>query len=137
MKEIGAHGFGLAYDVVPVTNGKAVWDNFKLWVQVGQIGKSLGLVWGGDWTSISDKPHFEFTEGLTAKELRAGKRPTWWDKTESPTSPQAPKLLFKGQLVNWDIKIINEVSYAPLRSIFESMGFKVVWNQDKKLIEIK
>ncbi len=75
---IGPHGFGLAYDVVPVVNGKAVWGNDKLWSIVGEEGKKLGLTWGGDWKSIVDKPHFEYTGGLTAKQLRAGKRPIWW-----------------------------------------------------------
>ena len=41
-------------------------------------GKKLGLTWGGDWKSIVDKPHFEYTEGLKAADLRAGKRPSWW-----------------------------------------------------------
>lgn len=76
---IGPHGFGLAYDVVPVVNGQAVWDNDKLWAITGEEGKKLGLTWGGDWKSIVDKPHFEYTGGLTAAQLRAGQRPSWWE----------------------------------------------------------
>lgn len=79
MKEIGPHGFGLAYDVVPVVNGQAVWNNNKLWAIIGEEGKKLGLTWGGDWKSLVDKPHFEYTDGLTAYQLRAGKRPSWWE----------------------------------------------------------
>jgi peptidoglycan L-alanyl-D-glutamate endopeptidase CwlK len=78
MKEIGPHAFGLAYDVVPVVKGKAVWINSRLWKIVGEEGMKLGLVWGGKWKSIVDMPHFEYTEGLTAAQLRAGKRPSWW-----------------------------------------------------------
>ena len=79
MKEIGPHGFGLAYDVVPIVGGKAIWDDNNLWAVVGEEGKKLGLTWGGDWKSIVDKPHFEFTGGLTAEQLRAGQRPAWWN----------------------------------------------------------
>jgi peptidoglycan L-alanyl-D-glutamate endopeptidase CwlK len=79
MKLIGPHGFRLAYDVVPLVNGKAQWDNTALWQIAGEEGKKLGLTWGGDWKSIVDKPHFEYTGGLKAADLRAGKRPSWWE----------------------------------------------------------
>lgn len=78
-KLLGPHGFGLAYDVAPVTtDGKTIlWDDVVKWKNIGAEGKKLGLAWGGDWKSISDKPHFELTDGLTAAELRLGKRPKW------------------------------------------------------------
>lgn len=78
-KYIGPHGFGLAFDVVPVVNGKAVWGNNTLWKIIGEEGKRLGLEWGGDWKSIVDKPHFQLTEGLSGADLRTGKRPSWWE----------------------------------------------------------
>lgn len=77
---IGPHGFGLAYDVVPVVNGKAVWNDNKLWKIIGEEGKRLGLEWGGDWKSIDDKPHFQYTGGLTSAQLRAGAHPSWWNE---------------------------------------------------------
>lgn len=79
---IGAHGFGLAFDVVPIVNGKAIWDNQGMWNKIGTLGKSLGLTWGGDWKSIIDKPHFEYTQGLSGKDLRAGKRPKFPEEKE-------------------------------------------------------
>lgn len=79
MKLVGPHAFSLAYDVVPVVGGKAIWGNNKLWAIAGEEGKKLGLTWGGDWKSIVDKPHFEYTGGLTATQLRAGQRPSWWE----------------------------------------------------------
>lgn len=78
-KYIGPHGFRLAFDVVPVINGNAIWDNNTFWKIIGEEGKKLGLEWGGDWKSIIDKPHFQFTEGLSGADLRAGKRPSWWE----------------------------------------------------------
>jgi peptidoglycan L-alanyl-D-glutamate endopeptidase CwlK len=58
------HNFGLAFDVVPLVNGKAIW-NSPFWNQIGELGKEVGLVWGGDFKSFKDKPHFEFHPNLT------------------------------------------------------------------------
>lgn len=74
----GAHGLGLAYDVVPVVNGVAIWDDHRMWDIVGRVGKSLGFVWGGDWKSFIDKPHFEMTTNLSFSDLRRGRRPFWF-----------------------------------------------------------
>ena len=53
------HVWGLAYDKVPFINGKPVWDRDDLWEKIGAVGGTLGLVWGGNWRGIVDKPHFE------------------------------------------------------------------------------
>jgi peptidoglycan L-alanyl-D-glutamate endopeptidase CwlK len=58
------HNFGLAFDVVPLVNGKAIWDS-PFWTQIGTLGKQVELVWGGDFKSFKDKPHFEFHPNLT------------------------------------------------------------------------
>lgn len=61
------HNFGLAFDVVPLVEGKPVW-NSCYWERIGAIGRSLGLVWGGDFRSFKDKPHFEYHPNLTLAE---------------------------------------------------------------------
>ena len=58
------HNFGLAFDVVPLVNGKAVFDS-PFWNRIGELGKQVGLTWGGDFQSFKDKPHFEFHPNLT------------------------------------------------------------------------
>jgi peptidoglycan L-alanyl-D-glutamate endopeptidase CwlK len=63
------HNFGTAFDVVPIVNGKADW-NSKDWDKIGEIGKSIGFAWGGDFRNFSDKPHFEMQFGLTLAQLR-------------------------------------------------------------------
>lgn len=76
------HNFGLAFDfalIEPITNDIS-WDikrdankNGKSdWFEVAEIGKRLGLSWGGDWKQIKDYPHFEMTFGKSLKE---------WQKT--------------------------------------------------------
>jgi peptidoglycan LD-endopeptidase CwlK len=76
------HNYGLAYDVVPLKpNGAADWDTSnktgaaKRWQRIGAIGKSLGLRWGGDFNSIKDLPHFEWSGDLTLSDLKKGERP--------------------------------------------------------------
>lgn len=64
------HNYRVAYDVVPIQNGKCLWNDDVLWHKVGAIGKELGLTWGGDFKSIKDFPHFQYTGGLTLKDLQ-------------------------------------------------------------------
>ena len=65
------HNFGLAIDVVPINAiNQAEWKSTK-WNEIGEIGKSIGLRWGGDFKSIKDRPHFE--TGPTIRELNAAR----------------------------------------------------------------
>ena len=61
------HNFGLAFDIGIFENGEYVEESPE-YKTVGQIGKSLGLAWGGDWKTIQDEPHFELRP-VWAKEL--------------------------------------------------------------------
>jgi len=66
------HNWRCALDVVPLVNGKAIWDDQALWKQVGEIGKSCGLEWAGDWKTFKEYPHFQYTGGLTLAQLQQG-----------------------------------------------------------------
>lgn len=66
------HQYHCAFDIVPLFQGKAVWDNDDLWKKLGYIGQSVGLEWGGSWSSIIDRPHFQYTLGHTWEEFLAG-----------------------------------------------------------------
>jgi len=78
------HNFGLALDIVLLkdsnSDGKfesATWetnidfdkDGKSDWMEVVNILKSHGWIWGGDWKSFKDAPHFEKTFGHTWKTL--------------------------------------------------------------------
>lgn len=67
------HNYRVALDVVPLVNGKAIWNDTKLWNRIGSIGKSVGLEWAGDWIGFKETAHFQFTGGLTLKDFQAGK----------------------------------------------------------------
>ena len=73
VKEVGYHGYGLAFDFCQNIKGKEYDDAFMK--KVGKIGEKLGLEWGGSWTGFKDMPHFQYTYGLSLAQLRAGKRP--------------------------------------------------------------
>ena len=58
------HNYGFAVDVCEFVNGKPYWNSSN-WNLIGELGKEQGLVWGGDWKTLVDKPHFQ----LTIKEI--------------------------------------------------------------------
>lgn len=79
------HNYGLAFDIVILLDKNndgifeaASWDvkadNDKDgtadWMEVVKYFKSIGWVWGGDFKSIVDPPHFEKTFGYTWKTLQ-------------------------------------------------------------------
>jgi peptidoglycan L-alanyl-D-glutamate endopeptidase CwlK len=66
------HNWRCALDVVPLVNGKAIWDDQAMWKQVGEIGKSCGLEWAGDWVTFKEYPHFQYTGGMTLAQLQQG-----------------------------------------------------------------
>jgi peptidoglycan L-alanyl-D-glutamate endopeptidase CwlK len=73
------HNHRLAYDVVPLRNGKPVWgtsgEDGVLWKTVGDLGIAQGLEWAGSWKTFKEYAHFQWTGGLTLAELQAGKTP--------------------------------------------------------------
>jgi peptidoglycan L-alanyl-D-glutamate endopeptidase CwlK len=57
------HQFGMAVDCYPFkagNTGDLVWDaKDQRFVRMVAVLKSEGLVWGGDWKTIKDPPHFQ------------------------------------------------------------------------------
>lgn len=50
-------GLGRAVDCVFWVEGKVSWEG--PWSLYGETAKDLGLVWGGEWKSLPDRPHIE------------------------------------------------------------------------------
>jgi LysM repeat protein len=77
------HNFGLAFDIVVLDAlGKNDWDvSHPGWAKAAELGKSVGLEWGGDWKGFKDMPHFQYTGGLTLAECQglaqSGLPPVW------------------------------------------------------------
>jgi peptidoglycan L-alanyl-D-glutamate endopeptidase CwlK len=71
-----AHNYGLAYDVVPIRNGKPVWGTIasldaELWERVGELGEEAGMEWAGRWRKFREFAHFQDLGGLTVAELKS------------------------------------------------------------------
>lgn len=83
------HLTGHAVDLVPIgPNGKAAFD-WPLYNKLGPAVKAaamaegIAIVWGGDWTSFKDGPHFE----LDRKVYPEGE---WASKGKPPVERTAP-----------------------------------------------
>ncbi|MCI8514105.1 MAG: M15 family metallopeptidase [Lachnospiraceae bacterium] len=50
------HQWGIAFDFYKNVSGHA-YDDIPFFNRVGALAKSIGLAWGGDWTSPVDRPH--------------------------------------------------------------------------------
>lgn len=90
------HNHGVAFDVVPIKDGKAVWNDYGLWDQIGVIGKSVGLEWGGDWTSFPDRPHFQYTAGLSIYDFINGET-----LPDMPTTTITPTRILSTTISDW------------------------------------
>lgn len=56
------HNFGCAFDIGIFRDG--IYnppDADKYFDLIAPIGRTLGLEWGGDWKSIKDRPHYQYT----------------------------------------------------------------------------
>lgn len=67
------HNWKCAFDVVPVVNGKAIWNDEATWKRVGEIGVNIGLEWAGNWKTFKEYPHFQYTGGLKLADFKSGK----------------------------------------------------------------
>lgn len=74
------HQWGIAFDFYlqmdvdgdGTISDDAYNDSTGLFRKAGEIGKKLGLGWGGDWKSIVDKPHLYLPDwGSTTEKLKA------------------------------------------------------------------
>lgn len=94
------HNWGVAFDIYR-NDGKGAYNDSGGWFKkCGQIGKKMGLFWGGDFRSFVDKPHFELpkympnnsTKGLIAKYGTPEKFMATWEDEEM-TQEQFDKMM--------------------------------------------
>ena len=66
------HNFGMAFDIgIFSTDGKKYYGESAAYKEVGMIGESLGLEWGGHWEFV-DEPHFQYNpQGHSLAAVRA------------------------------------------------------------------
>lgn len=66
------HNYRLAFDIYKNIPNQS-YSDINFFKKAGQIWIEMGGVWGGSWKDFVDMPHFEYTGGLTLKDLKAGK----------------------------------------------------------------
>jgi peptidoglycan L-alanyl-D-glutamate endopeptidase CwlK len=64
------HNFGVAYDLTLFSGKNPIWESPK-YLRAGEVGKDLGLEWGGEWRTFKDTPHFQRPMGVTLAQARA------------------------------------------------------------------
>lgn len=66
------HNYGLAFDVAfRAPPAGSPFGDENPWEEIGSLGKALGLEWGGDWTRLRDRPHFQLPSPYDVATLRA------------------------------------------------------------------
>lgn len=66
------HNHRVAFDFVPIVNGKALWGDSRLWQICGTVAEKADLEWGGNW-HFQDKPHCQNAQGYDIAQLLTGK----------------------------------------------------------------
>jgi peptidoglycan L-alanyl-D-glutamate endopeptidase CwlK len=67
------HNYRVAFDFVPLVNGKAQWNDVATFARCGAIAQKIGLEWAGAWKRFKELAHCQYTGGLTLADLQAGK----------------------------------------------------------------
>lgn len=86
------HAYGLAFDFCFNDKDNPYPNDLKKWKKAGEIGKSLGLTWGGDWKK-PDRPHFQLDAyGLAADLIKTYHDPKGFmaHKDFKITTPKTP-----------------------------------------------
>lgn len=131
------HQWGVAFDVIR-NDGKGAYNDSDNWFsKVAKIGKSLGLEWGGDWTSPVDKPHFQIPQwGSTPTKLKklygnVNNFKKTWNKEE--------KVVKQNIRINGKIKAVDAINrdgytYVKIRSLSDILNIN--YDKETKLITI-
>ncbi len=126
------HNFGIAFDICKNVRGEE-YSDVSFFEQCGAIWEDMGGTWGGNFKSFVDRPHFEFTNGLSTSEFRSGKvlsedvRMEWEKMSVIKTN-----MLFDG--VETEVNVIQYESknYVELREL-KKLGLDIDYDAIKKL----
>ncbi len=138
------HNYRLAFDIFYNKKGDEYNDNvLKL---AGKTGVEMGLEWGGNFKSIVDTPHFQWTDGLILADLKAGKMPVdkklKWEMEQmdkplnqnqaQPVQIDNIQLEIDGKIYNVNRILYNGINYIELRG-FVQAGYNVGYIEAQKL----
>ncbi|MGI6226996.1 MAG: M15 family metallopeptidase [Peptococcales bacterium] len=135
------HCWGVAFDVAVIINGKASWiaAHFD---QVGPLGESLGLEWGGRWQNFPDRPHFQLPNISVSDLIKKYGAPenykeSWSDlkEVENVAGFEGPaKVVYKGKELN--AGILEGRTFVELRALAELLDLKIYWDNTTKTVTL-
>jgi peptidoglycan L-alanyl-D-glutamate endopeptidase CwlK len=64
------HNYRVAFDFVPLLNGKAQWNSTAAFEKCGAIAESCGLEWAGRWKSFNELAHCQYTAGKSLAQFQ-------------------------------------------------------------------
>lgn len=135
------HNYGLAFDICKNVKGQE-YSDAAFFALAGKTGMEMGLVWGGSWAGFVDKPHFEYTGGMTLSRLKRGEMPPegvllkWEHEAglikEETEMVDKVTVMIDGKETELERIFKDGVNYIKLREL-ERFGFKVVYDEARKM----
>lgn len=80
-----SHNFGTAFDI-GIFKGAQYVPESSDYAVVGKLGKSIGLAWGGDWSSPDEPHHYlkpDWAGGMSESQMMTGLRQRHSDGTDA------------------------------------------------------
>ncbi|MDR1066478.1 MAG: M15 family metallopeptidase [Clostridiales bacterium] len=119
------HNYRLAFDIAKNIKGQE-YSDANFFITAGNIWREMGGEWGGDWVSFPDKPHMQYTGGLSIANLKAGSklandaRMPW----ESVKEENKLKIVYRGKTYIVHAFLISDYYHVRLREFAEIFGAK-------------
>ncbi len=136
------HNYGLAFDICKNEKG-AEYSDDSFFEKAGDIWTEMGGVWGGNFKSIKDKPHFEFSAELTIKDLQSGKKLDKNKKMKWEEEMEKSEFVLSNINIQYGdetlgLEAINygKQNYIKIRDV-EQFGLKVKYDSKTKIISIE
>lgn len=141
------HCWGIAFDVCQNIKGKEFDESTGFFDKVGKIGQSLGLEWGGSWTTFRDRPHFQLPRYGTIYQLKSKyKTPenfmSKWHQTIEEEEEEEVEIISRNYEYNGKITaapVINHEgkNYIEVRTLSEILNKNVQYDANTKITSLK
>jgi len=128
----------LAFDIFQNIRGQE-WNNPAFFIAAGAIWMDMGGEWGGSWMSFPDRPHFQYTGGLTLRDLQNGRMLSQreempWERGRFNVEQRNFRIL--GQEMQIDAILQDGRTFAMIRPVLEAMGYVVTWEESTGTVVI-